>query len=149
MAYHWFTKGSAVAAMKRTSAEEATWLIYNFALTGHHRDPGLDDWLKYEYLRLFPSPPRGSSTFAPEKDPELVVLKQGKGSIPVSFSRDQFVGYLTTQTNVEAVLSGGSTYEEVERLLLAEVPDFEASHDFRYDFSYSIAAFSRRSAVVA
>jgi SAM-dependent methyltransferase len=145
MAYHWFAQESAVAAMKRASADGAVWLIYNFALTGNDGDAGLDEWLTQRYLQLFPAPPRAAVKFAPESDPELAMLKQGTGWIPVSFSRDQLVGYLTTQTNVEAALSHGLTYDDVDRLLLAEVPAFESRDDFRYTFSYSIVLFTRGS----
>lgn len=42
MAFHWFDRSEAVAAMKRASADRSVWLVYNFALAGNAvRTPGV------------------------------------------------------------------------------------------------------------
>lgn len=56
---------------------------------------------------------------------------------------DALVGYLTTQTNVEAAVKSGRTYEHVEHQLRSELPEFEANDRFRYAFSYSVVLYEK------
>lgn len=143
MAFHWFDRFEAVAGMKRASADRSVWLVYNFALAGNDGNAALDRWLKDDYLRMFPAPARGDPRLLPEGDSELTLLGRGEGALQVPFSRDALVGYLTTQTNVEAAVKSGRTYEDVEHQLRSELPEFEADDRFRYAFSYSVVLYEK------
>lgn len=144
MAFHWFEPSEAIKAYKRASADTATWLIYNFGLRGAYNNSQLDGWLRNVHYQRFRSPKRGSSEYTPpDDDSELMLVAKGTGSMRVSFSRKGFVGYLTTQTNVEAALGAGMTYEQVERLILSELPTFTEEQGFDYAYAYSIIQFKR------
>ena len=144
MAFHWFDRLEAIAAMKRASTARSVWLVYNFALAGHDGDARLDHWLEEDYLRMFPAPARGDPRFLPEGDRELTLLAGGEGALQVPFTRDALVGYLTTQSNVEAVVASGRTYEDVEHQLRSELPAFEFDDRFRYVYSYSVVRYEKR-----
>ncbi|MCM5679966.1 class I SAM-dependent methyltransferase [Schlegelella sp. S2-27] len=144
MAYHWFDADAAISAFKRASMHRATWLIYNFALLGHKTDESVSRWLKTAYLSNFPDPPRGRTEFAvPATDRELRVVGSGKGALPVQFSRSALIGYLTTQSNVQAALHAGRTYQDIEAHLDRELPEVAYGAEFLYGYSYSVVQFQR------
>lgn len=144
MAFHWFDPVDAVAAYKRASADEAVWLVYNFHLVGNRGEAALHDWLQGPYLMRFPSPRRGRAEFVPPPmDSEISLVGQGNGTLPVRFTREALIGYLTTQSNVEALARAAGGYREVERILDTEMPAFDAASDFAYAYTYSIVQFRR------
>ncbi|MFZ5542817.1 MAG: class I SAM-dependent methyltransferase [Pseudomonadota bacterium] len=147
MAFHWFDAPTAVQAFKRASSERAVWLIYNFWLGGAPGNAMLDEWLRSGYLQRFPSPRRSSTRFAlPEGDRSLRIAGEGRGALTLQLHRDQLVGYLTTQSNVEAAIAAGISYAQAEQLLDAEMPPFSLVEDMSYAYDYAIVEFRRAAA---
>ncbi len=143
MAFHWFERSEIVSILKNTSKPKAIWLIYNFWLAGHASNEEVNAWLSGWYRTRYPSPPRRDSTFIPtgsERDVELLTSEVGE--IGISFNRRSLIGYLTTQSNVEACVRSGSTYAEIEREIEATLPAIEAGSGFRYGYSFSISRFA-------
>jgi SAM-dependent methyltransferase len=144
MAFHWFDPVAAVSAFKNASADRATWLVYNFALLGHRSDERVNNWLRAGYLSSFPSPQRGGSEFVvPSGDENLRLVGAAKGALPVRLTRQSLIGYLTTQSNVEAAVQAGHSYEAIEAKLDRDMPEFEGEGEFRYGYSYAVVEFRR------
>ena len=143
MAFHWFDRSRALDSFARASEDLATWLIYNFAFAGHSTDNEFNQWLLSWYYVEFPSPARTEPDFRVRNgDKGLVELAHESGAIPIRLDRADLIGYLTTQSNVEAKIQSGSTYESIERQIEASMPK-TATSEFRYAYSYTIASFTQ------
>ncbi|QEL55657.1 class I SAM-dependent methyltransferase [Chromobacterium paludis] len=139
MAFHWFDRAEALREMRRASQPGATWLIYNFWLAGHRADPAFNHWLRDSYPRQFPAPQRAVPHFQPQaEETGIQLMRQGQGSLPVTFSRRQLIAYLTTQSNIEAALSDTFGYADAETLLDASLPAISNPDGFEYGYRYSI-----------
>lgn len=142
MAFHWFDADEAVAAYKAASTPDAIWLVYNFAFGGHATNEDFNRWLREQYLHAYPSPPRNrSSGVITRDDPEIDLVAEQRGSIPVQFSPESLVGYLTTQSNIENAVRQGQSYRAIAADLLASIEPFDLSGDFNYRYSYEIHRF--------
>lgn len=139
MAWHWFDRARAITELRRVSAPSALWVISNFAFAGRPGDVAFQAWLKEWYLREFPSPQRQSMTFrATPDDRGLVELVHQQVPLPLTFTRDELIGYFTTQSNVEARVRAGIRYDEVEKQIDATMPK-TLSTGFEYVCHYTIA----------
>jgi hypothetical protein len=117
----------------------AVWIISNFALVGHESDTRFNDWYSNWYRTRFPAPARSSPAFRPAKDESFIVpVAESGGSFKVPFDRQHLIGYLTTQSNVEAALRPGFGYSEVERELDERLPHVAEPACYLYGFQYSI-----------
>lgn len=96
------------------------------------------------YLVNYPSPPRGKYSGAvPTNDSEITVLKESKGHLELSFTREELIRYLTTQSNIEAVVKTGKSYDDIEIELDKSMPIYEPSQRFRYSFTYGVYQYNR------
>lgn len=144
MAFHWFDRNRAIDAFARASANSAVWLIYNFAFKGHAGDDPFNQWLHSWYSAEFPSPVQAPQDFrVHNEDKGLVELAHMTGVMPIFFKRIDLIGYLTTQSNVEAKVLSGASYEDIERRIEASMPSTTTA-EFEYAYSYTVASFSRR-----
>lgn len=142
MAFHWFDPEKAVQVYKRVSRPGAVWVIYNFAFAGHLHNASLNAWFQDVHLREYPTPARNkASNTIPAGDPSLRILREEKGFLPVEFSAETLVGYLTTQSNVEEVVKSGKSFAEVEADLFAGLKKFDLAGPFKYSFTYGIYSF--------
>lgn len=139
MAFHWFDSAKAFAAYKQASTPGAIWLIYNFAFGGHSTSEEFNGWFHQSYLKEYPSPPRyKSNNVKPEADPEIHLLASGQGWLPIDFTKESLVGYLTTQSNIEEALRQGRPLEEIQASLLRQLDQIDLSGAFKYVFTYEI-----------
>ncbi len=139
MAFHWFDSAKAFASYKQASTPGAIWLIYNFAFGGHTTSEEFNCWFYQEYLKEYPSPPRNkSSNVNPEADPEIHLLASDQGWLPIDFTKESLVGYLTTQSNIEEALRQGRPLEEIKAFLRKQLDQIDLSGDFKYAFTYEI-----------
>lgn len=139
MAFHWFEKDLAIKVYKESSTKGAVWLVYNFFYGGHCESEELDTWYNEEYLSLYPSPSRGASIpILDKKEKDLVHLKGGEGFIPIEFTKDELVGYLTTQSNIENAVKNGKTYQQVEDDLHKRLRKLKFPTLFNYGYRYDI-----------
>ena len=139
MAFHWFDRPEAVSCLHAASLPGAVWIVSNFALIGHASDAKFNDWYSNWYRTRFPAPARSSPGFRVAEDESfLVSLAESSGTLKVPFERQQLIGYLTTQSNVEAALRPGFGYLEVERDLDDYLPHVAEPDDYLYAYQYTI-----------
>jgi SAM-dependent methyltransferase len=139
MAFHWFDPAKALAVYKRISSPGATWIIYNFAFGGHESSDEVNGWFREYYLKTYPSPPRNRSALViPDDDAQIELLKQQKGVIPIEFTPESLVGYLSTQSNIEAAVKDGGSYDAICDDLLNRIGALDISGHFRYRYTYGI-----------
>ena len=144
MAFHWFDAEGAIASYKAASNHGAIWLIYNFAFGGHTSSETFNAWLQETYLRAYPSPPRGAaSDVTPSDDPDVQLLASDRGWLPVDFSKDSLVGYLSTQSNIEHRLQQGDSLEQIVNTITEELRDMDLTGSFKYLYSYEILQYKR------
>ncbi|MBI1346853.1 methyltransferase domain-containing protein [bacterium] len=138
MAWHWFDRDLAISELRRVSAPSAIWLISNFAFAGRPGDTTFQRWLKEWYLCEFPSPPRKPTTFwVTPADQGLAELAHQSITLPLTFSREDLIGYLTTQSNVEARIQAGLSYTDAEQMIDATMP-VTSSSGFEYIGQYTV-----------
>ena len=95
-------------------------------------------WLE-SYVEQYPSPPRNrSSNVKAGADPEVLTVASDRGWVPITFTRESLVGYLSTQTNIEAAVRSGTPLDEVRDNLLAQLEGIDLSGTFRYAYTYEI-----------
>jgi SAM-dependent methyltransferase len=144
MAFHWFDPAKALRAYKSLSCAESTWLIYNFGFAGHHANSDFNLWFRTRYLKLFPTPPRNPmASVIPRDDPEINLIAENRGTIPVNFTPENLAGYLCTQSNVESAVLNGADYEQIHKDLLAEISAIAPQGPYEYTFSYEIHRYAR------
>jgi hypothetical protein len=144
MAFHWFERDEAVGAMTAASAAEATWVIYNFWFAGHNTEEKFNLWLRGWYREQFPSPARSATSFIPKpEDGDIELLAHTSGTLHVPFDRPALIGYLTTQSNVEARLAANLQYAEAEKLIDSTMPSVGDPSAYLYGYEYSISYVRR------
>lgn len=149
MAWHWFDPQLALAAFKRASAAQATWLVYNFWLEGCNSDPAVDAWLRGWYLQHYPPPRRNAPRFhLPEGDAQLALVAEGQDAVEQAWRREEFIGYLLSQSNVQLAMQAGRSEQAIESELLAQAPPFGEPGRFLFRASYSLVQFRRDGAPV-
>lgn len=142
MAFHWFDGKTAINAYKNASNSGAVWLIYNFAFAGHASSDAFNAWFKDDYLVIYPSPPRNnSSNVAPQDDTHIDLIKSDSGSIPIHFTKETLVGYLTTQSNIEYAVQKGGNYEQIQNDLLRSLGEIDIVGSFKYAYTYEILQY--------
>lgn len=139
MAFHWFDTGKAISEFKRISTDNAVWLIYNFTFNGSATSKDFNNIFLKNYLSKFPSPKRNKySAVVPEDTVGIKTIGSGKGVIPIKFSEEQLIGYLTTQSNIEHAVVNGRSYEEIELELKRDLSSINFDDDFAYGYTYDI-----------
>ena len=71
-------------------------------------------------------------------DAEVALLKQEKGAIPIQFTPEGLVGYLSTHSNIEAAVKNGGTYDAICDSLLTEIGSLDIGGHFHYEYTYTI-----------
>ncbi|MBE0465270.1 MAG: class I SAM-dependent DNA methyltransferase [Halomonadaceae bacterium] len=145
MAFHWFDAAQALAAYKAASNPGAIWVIYNFAFAGHSTSDTFNDWLSNEYFERFPSPPR--TRYEDMKlfgDLQLSALASEKGWLPVTFTSESLVGYLTTQSNIEEAVRKGRALDLIAAELRGDLSRIDLTGAFKYAYSYEILQYAGR-----
>ncbi|NOK58249.1 MAG: class I SAM-dependent methyltransferase [Chloroflexi bacterium AL-W] len=143
MAFHWFDGETAINAYKNASNPGAVWLIYNFAFAGHASSAAFNAWLKNDYLATYPSPPRNkTSNVAPRDDTHIKLIKSDSGLIPIQFTKETLVGYLTTQSNIEHTVQHSGDYEQIQNDLLESLGKINITGSFKYTYTYEILQYT-------
>ncbi|MDQ3821392.1 MAG: hypothetical protein M3362_27445, partial [Acidobacteriota bacterium] len=85
-------------------------------------NPEFRRWFQEDYLKRFPPPPRGGLAFTPEDSANSGFQLVGQESFrnSLSFSLEEFVNYLLTQSNVIASVEFGEEEIDEVRLWLTE-----------------------------
>jgi SAM-dependent methyltransferase len=133
LAFHWFDRAPFLAEAQRVLDPSGWLIVYDNWFTGRvAENPKYEGWYGEEYLARYPSPPRNKEPLtdagAIEHGFELVGRERCENE--VSFSPEEMVGYLMTQSNVivavekEEGAEGGETV--YEWLMDAQAPFFGA-----------------------
>ena len=94
-------------------------------------------------MRRYPTPARNPAVFRVLPSEEsLTELSHGTGTLYVPFERNNLIGYLTTQSNIEECVKRGSTYAEIEQEIELSMPAWDHD-DFLYEYSYTIVQYLR------
>ncbi|MFI0474047.1 class I SAM-dependent DNA methyltransferase [Halomonas sp. HMF6819] len=145
MAFHWFDVAQAVAVYKAASQPGAVWIVYNFSFLGHATSHLFNEWFRNDYLARYPSPPRTRyENMKLTDDPELCTLASEKGWLPITFSLDSLVGYLTTQSNIEDAVRKGRDLNAIVSELREDLSCIDLTGTFQYAYSYEILQYAGR-----
>ncbi len=138
---HWFKIDHFLLEAKRLLKSKSLLIIYdNFFLAEMKGNPNFKDWYENIYLKKFQAPPRNDQyNWTKEKLFELKFdyIKEEKFVNEVSFSKDELVLYLTTQSNIiSKVEKEETTYEEVENWLNEPLQTFFNNEGERCVFQF-------------
>lgn len=127
-AFHWMEHAAALAEAYRVLRAGGWLAIYDNLFAARMRDrPDFTPWFQQVYQPSFPGPTKPHANL---DDPaatqglrfvELVTLDGEQ-----SFTRDSFIGYLTSISNTQVAIQNGRPIEEIEGWLRAELAPFFA-----------------------
>ena len=130
---HWLDRKVFFAEARRI-LRPARWLVaydaYFSAQTIEHTD--FQTWHETVYLKNYPSPPRAPVALTAEdvEGTGFQLRHEERLQHPISFTAEQLVEYLLTQSNVIAAVEDGTQeIGEVRRWLTENVRPFFAEHD--------------------
>jgi len=150
LAFHWFDRHQFLREAWRVLAAEGLLLVYTNGFSGVMRqDPAFQNWAHRVYPERFPTPPRDSKPLTPKEaaGAGFVYIGEDKYENEVSFTPDELVAYLATQTDVTAaVQQGRESLESVNRWLLEQVRPFFGNASATFAF-VSRAWYLRKQAV--
>jgi SAM-dependent methyltransferase len=111
LAFHWFDQQRFLREVHRV-LRPAGWLaIYNFVFLGDmETNPRFRDWFRATYLARYPTPPRHAKPLTAEfMEPcGMTLVTQEVLRHTLAMSREVFVGFLLTQSNVIAAVENGT-----------------------------------------
>ena len=127
-AFHWFDRDRCLAEIRRLLSQSGWLIIYENRFFGKMREnPEFERWIGEKYISRYPTPPRNTQPLT-EADAErcgFVFANKENYTNDVSFSLDDLVDYLVTQTNVIAAIENGDeTVEDVSNWLRSSVAPF-------------------------
>lgn len=141
LALHWFDRDLFLEEAARVLAPGGWLFIYNTWFSGTMRDrPEFASWNQAQYMNRYPAPLRSERAIAmPDAPAPGFSLCASWGiEADVPMSRDQLAHYLTTQSNVSAVLERGEeTLEETTEWLSDAVAPFFRNHEEVFPFGGS------------
>ena len=117
LAFHWFAADAFLREARRVLQDDGWLVIYNSGFLGQlHGEDEFAKWHRSVYLARYPTPPRSYSSVTEElvRPFGFTLVQKETHDQEIPMSRDQFVNYLLTQSNVIAVVEQGS--EELERV---------------------------------
>lgn len=101
----------------RALKKEGNLLVYDFAAGTRFRDSGLLENWHQEFLRRFPSPPREAKTLSPDilagLDSGFVIRTAALTESAVVLTRNFYLSYMLTESNVAFAIRNGATPEEI------------------------------------
>lgn len=145
--FHWLDQTSFLEEARRVLRPGGYLVIYDNGFWGLRSDESFRRWLTESYLHRFPTPPRVRREWTPED-----WLREGFREVAseryeneVSFTQDELVLYLTTQSNVIATVELGEDSLHGATDWLAEQTQtlFEASATRQFVFSGPILCLRR------
>lgn len=128
LAVHWFDRDRFFSESWRVLLEDGWLLIYNNGFKGIMREnPAFGDWGQGVYGKRFPTPPRDNSPLTDDVAHRygFKLICEDAYENDVSFTPEELVAYLSTQTNVVAALEEGrESLESAQDWLLDQVRPF-------------------------
>jgi ubiquinone/menaquinone biosynthesis C-methylase UbiE len=128
--FHWLDRNRFFSEAHRVLLSKGWLVAYDNYFSGEMiNNSTFHSWYKQEYLMRYPAPPRAKMTFTDENTHPhgFNLVKEDWYENTIKFSVEELVNYLVTQSNVIAVVEGGTeVIEEVRGWLMGVVePMFE------------------------
>ena len=128
-AFHWMDHAAALAEAHRVLRVGGWLAIYDNLFAAQMRDrPDFTAWYQQVYQPAFPGPAKPHADFF-----DNPTVTQGLRFIELvtvegeqSFTRDSFIGYLTSVSSTQVAIQNGRPIEEIESWLRAELAPFFA-----------------------
>jgi SAM-dependent methyltransferase len=122
LAFHWFQQEAFLREARRVLRADGGWLvIYNSGFLGQlHGEDDFARWHRDVYLARYPTPPRSRASVTDERVRPFGfrLARKETHDQDIPLSRDEFVSYLLTQSNVIAVVEQGTErLEDVAQFL--------------------------------
>ena len=138
LSFHWFDRNKFLYESWRVLSPEGLLLIYSNGFRGIMREnPAFQNWGQKTYIEHFPIPPRDSKPLTPEeaKGNGFVFIAEDIYENEVTFTPEELVAYLTTQTNVVAAIEEGKeSYESAHHWLIEQVDPFFVNENATFVF---------------
>lgn len=127
-AFHWLDRSQFLSEARRLLRDQGYLVIYNNSFSGKMvENAEFETWIFDIYLKRYPSPPKDTQPFGKEdaRREGFDFLGKEKYTNEVTWSRDDLVNYMLTQTNVIAAVEGGKeSLQDVESWLMNETAPF-------------------------
>lgn len=138
LAFHWFDREQFLHEAWRVLSAEGLLLVYSNGFMGIMReDPAFQNWSRGVYPERFPTPPRDSNPLTPEEaaGSGFAFIEEDIYENEVSFTPEELVAYLATQTNVAAAIDQGrESLESATQWLLDQVRPYFANTNATFVF---------------
>jgi len=147
---HWFDIDRFLEEANRV-LRPGKWLViydsfYNGEMLGAER---FNEWYQVVYCKKFPPPPRNNNYIWSNehlRDKNLLFVAEEQCKYKTSLTMNQFVLYLTTQSNITAQVEQGSTcYSEIEKWLYNELKPFFTTEKRTFIFEGWIKYLQKQS----
>lgn len=146
-AFHWFDRERFLAEAARVLRPAAWLVVYDNAFLGVMEDqPAFSEWVRDIYIARYPSPPRDRRplTAGEASQHGFHPLEAQRYTNTVTFSPEELVAYLMTQSNVIAAVEEGREPEEtVATWLLSEVARFFSRPQTVFHFGGTVTYLQR------
>jgi ubiquinone/menaquinone biosynthesis C-methylase UbiE len=130
LAFHWFDRDPFLAEASRVLRPFGWLVIYdNHFQRRMKENPGYERWIEEVYAASYPTPSRNSDTLT-DQDARMhgfALVGREEYSNEFSFTLEELVSYLMSQSNINAAIEEGRETEETVRRWLTEAqsPFFE------------------------
>jgi SAM-dependent methyltransferase len=148
LSFHWFDRDAFLAEARRVLEPDGRLALWNAGCAGRG-EPGVDAWAWFggPYLRENPSPPRDARPFGDDeaRAAGFEAVARVRLEQTLAFTRDAFVDFLTTQSNVIERVRGNPELlaQAVDRLRRETEPFFRGGTT-EWLFAGWLAVFRRR-----
>lgn len=130
---HWFNQRVFFAEAARVLVPRGWLAIYDHFFEGCRDEPEIDIWLRHEYAKRYPPPPRaargGREMLVADDFLEMEAFEYDD---PISFTHDQLVAYLLSHSNtISPATEGRETAVETEMWLRSGTASWFEPRDLR------------------
>lgn len=123
--FHWLNRSAFLTEAWRVLRPAGWLVIYDNYFKGNMEgDPSFQHWFSKIYLNRYPSPPRNRTPFEADEARTFGFQFETRDVYEnrVSFTREQLIRYLSTQSNLIAAIEGGAeSLSDIEHRLHAEL----------------------------
>ncbi len=142
LAFHWLDRARFLDEAHRVIRPEGALAIYNNSFYGQmNENPDFSHWNREHYLTRYPTPHRNNAPFTDDdaREHDFVFVRQEPYTNDISFTPDQLVRYLMTQSNaIAAVEQGGKSLASASAWLLDSVSPFFRTPTATFQFGGEI-----------
>lgn len=146
LALHWFDRRRFLAEASRVLRPGGHLVIYDSGFRGEMvGQPRFGDWVQAYYAR-YPRPPRAGGEISHKQAARARLALQHRESFAhdLIMTREDFVAYLTSQSNAIAATARGETFDTIAAWIHDSVDDFFVGEPRTLRFSGRIHCFRRR-----